>query len=383
MNRRVVILTEIIAPYRIPVFNALARFDGIDLHVIFLAETDATTRGWLVYKNEIRFSHQVLPSYRTRLFGKNILLNVGIGAALRKARADVIICGGYNYVAFWRAWFWSRRHEVPFLLWAESNARDRRRNAQWIEHLKSVFIRRCDGFVVPGAASREYLKSFNIAEERVFTAPNAVDNGLFEAIAGDTRRDAAKWRLQLGLPQRFFLFVGRLVRAKGVFDLLRAYNAMDAQLRNQIGLVFVGGGDARAELERLARNFKSVSIQFSGFVQRDNLARYYALAEALIFPTHSDPWGLVVNEGMACGLPVVCTEAAGCATDLVRDLWNGRIIPSGDVKQLTQALDEMGSDLGRSQAMGENSRNLIRNFSPEICARGIAEAISLTARVNE
>src|SRR5579872_5618576 len=85
VNRRVVIVTEIIAPYRIPVFNALARHKGIDLHVIFLAENDPTQRQWLVYKHEIRFSYQVLPSWRRRVGRHSFLLNWGAEKALRHA----------------------------------------------------------------------------------------------------------------------------------------------------------------------------------------------------------------------------------------------------------------------------------------------------------
>ena len=94
MTRRIVIITEIIAPYRIPVFNALAQHDGVELHVIFLAENDPTEREWLVYKNEIRFSYQVLPSWRRRLGRHNFLLNWGAETALRRARPDFVVCGG-------------------------------------------------------------------------------------------------------------------------------------------------------------------------------------------------------------------------------------------------------------------------------------------------
>ena len=96
VSRKLAVLTEIIAPYRIPVFNALANIDGIDLHVIFLAETDPFVREWLVYKEEIHFSYEVLASYRRRWRKHNILLNRGMNAALRKASPDIILCGGYN-----------------------------------------------------------------------------------------------------------------------------------------------------------------------------------------------------------------------------------------------------------------------------------------------
>ena len=113
-------ITEIIAPYRIPVFNALAQHNAIDLHVIFLAENDRTQRQWLVYKDEIRFSYQVLPSWRRRVGRHNFLLNWGAETALRRASPDFIVCGGYNYAASWQSLSWARRNRVPFSLWTES-----------------------------------------------------------------------------------------------------------------------------------------------------------------------------------------------------------------------------------------------------------------------
>ena len=108
MRRRLVILTEIISPYRIPLFNALARQPEVDLHVIFLAETDPTLRHWQVYKEEIQFSYEVLRSWRKRIGRYNMLLNFGLVQALKEARPDVILCGGYNYVASWQALSWAR-----------------------------------------------------------------------------------------------------------------------------------------------------------------------------------------------------------------------------------------------------------------------------------
>ncbi len=374
MNRRLTILTEIIAPYRIPVFNNLAKIEGIDLHVIFLAETDPKARDWLIYKDEIRFSWQVLPSYRKRVGRHNLLLNLGLGAALRKTRPEVIICGGYNYIASWRALIWARQKRLPFLLWTESTSRDLRQNNRLLQRLKRTFMNRCDGFVVPGKASRQYLQSFDISPEKIFTAPNAVDNCLYKNATDVVRNDPAKWRLQLKLPKRFFLFVGRMVVEKGIFELLHAYSGLDPELREEVGLVFVGDGPKRVELERLSRTFTGGVIQCRGFVQRENLSRYYALAEALVLPTYTDAWGLVVNEGMACGLPIVCSDVAGCVPDLVEEGWNGCVTPARDVQILVQVLTNLASNSEMRRRMGENSRKRIACFSPEMCAKGIAEA---------
>src|SRR5215470_5152384 len=143
MKRRLTLITEIIAPYRIPVFNALSSRDDLNLHVIFLSETDPILREWLVYKNEIQFSYEVLPSFRRR-FGKyNFLINRGLPAALAQSRPEAILCGGYNYVASWQAQQWARRRSIPFLLWLESTAKDQRRRTHLVESLKRRFLGRC------------------------------------------------------------------------------------------------------------------------------------------------------------------------------------------------------------------------------------------------
>lgn len=378
MSRRLVILSEIIAPYRIPVFNALAKMDGVEPHVIFLAETDPSLRGWLVYKEEIHFSYEVLPSYRRRWGKHNILINGGLNAALRKAFPDIILCGGYNYVASWQALFWARRNRVPFLLWTESNAKDSRGNHWFVESLKRKFLGLCDGFVVPGKASVQYLKSFGIAPERIFTAPNAVDNNFFSQAAERDSDNPSKRRQEFGLPPRFFLFVGRLVAEKGVFDLLRAYGTLSPEMRATVGLVFVGDGPVRSELERLANDIAPGSVQFPGFAQREKLASYYALAESFVLPTHTDTWGLAVNEAMACGLPIICSDVAGCVADLVEDGWNGRVIPARGVLRLADALSDLAKDAEAIRRMGQNSRTRVGDYSPSACAEGIAAAATIS-----
>ena len=380
MSPRVVIITEIISPYRIPVFNALARHKGVDLHVIFLAENDPTQRQWLVYKDEIQFSYQVLPSWRRRLRGHNFLLNWGAGTALRQAAPDFVVCGGYNYVSSWQSMRWARRNHVPFILWTESTPRDLRSGHTLIEFLKTKFLRGCDAFVVPGKSSTDYLRNYGVPEEMIVTAPNAVDTHFFSQRAELIRRDAAMHRQALGLPARFFLFAGRLVPEKGIFDLLRAYEALGPAVRREMGLVFVGDGAARSALHARAAAISPGMIHFAGFAQRENLATYYALADVLVFPTYTDPWGLVVNEAMACSLPVISSSAAGCAADLIESGWNGRIVSGDEIGQLASAMDELAGDAGLRSLMGQRSRQRIAKYSPEAWAAGMAQVAFLQRR---
>ncbi len=374
MKRRLVLLTEIISPYRIPVFNALAQSEEIDLHVIFLAETDSALRQWAVYKNEIRFSYQVLPAWRLGLRRHTLLLNWGLRAALRGASPDVIICGGYNYPASWQSQWWARSRGVPFLVWVESTAKDLRGGSPLIESLKVKFMKRCDAYVAAGKSSLEYIRTFGVSRERIYTAPDAVDIDFFAQRADAVRKDPGPHRVALRLPSRFFLSVGRIVPEKGVFDLLEAYGKLAPQLRSEVGLVFVGAGAARPELERRAAAIAPGSIHFAGFAQREQLARYYALAETFVFPTHTDPWGLVVNEAMACGLPIISTSEAGCTADLVQDHWNGRVVPAGNANELALAMEELAACADLRVLMGRRSRERIQQYSPEACAAGFVDA---------
>jgi 1,2-diacylglycerol 3-alpha-glucosyltransferase len=379
-KRRVLILSEIISPYRIPVFNALAGHDGVDLRVVFLAETDAGLRQWPVYKDEICFSYEVLPSWRFRGGKHNLLLNWGLRSCLKKSAPEVVICGGYNYFASWQALWWARHNGVEFVLWSESNSHDDRRGFAWVESMKSHFLARCDRFVVPGKASLAYLQSLGSAPECITVAPNAVDNRWFAASAESVRASAQEFREKLGLPARFILFVGRLVPEKGVFDLLDAYGRLGDDIRVQTGLVFAGNGGSKPELEKRAKRIRTGRICFPGFVDREDLAGLYALADGLILPTHSDPWALVVNEAMACGLPIVVTNVAGCSANLVENGWNGYVVPPGNPDKLSAALDSLMRSPELRRQMSVRSAERIRDYSPEACAAGLAAAALSTGR---
>jgi len=370
---RLVIITEIISPYRIPIFNSLAESANPKLHVIFLAETDPGLRQWEVYREEIQFSFEVLPSWRKRIGSWSVLLNRGMGRALEHIQPDVILCGGYNYPAAWQALFWARNRQIPFLLWSESHAGDMRSNHASIELLKREFLRLCNGFVVPGTAANDYLRGFGIDQSRIFKAVNAVDNTFFSDGAKFARENAIQLRAELGLPERYFLFTGRLVREKGIFELLSAYATLDSALRMTTGLVFVGDGPCRSEIEHQAASISPGVIRFVGFAQRERLPIFYSLAEVLILATYTDPWGLVINEGMACGLPIIVSDVAGCAMDLVTEDWNGKIVPVRDAVALAAAMRAVAEDPERRALMALNSSRRISSYSPQLWSGGILE----------
>jgi 1,2-diacylglycerol 3-alpha-glucosyltransferase len=379
MSRRLVLITEIIAPYRIPVFNALARRDGVDLHVIFLAETDKAVRQWHIYTDDIRFSYEVLPSWRWRAGKHSLLVNRGLWPALDAARPQAIVCGGYNYPASWGSLWWARRRNVRFVLWTESNQRDQRSGRAGVERLKRYFVKSCNAFVVPGKSSLAYLRTLGVSEQVIFTAPNAVDNTFFATQAENAKCHPAVFREKLGLPRRFILFVGRLIPEKGVFDLLEGYAKLESGLRSEVGLVFAGDGVSREELAQQAKRISPGTVCFPGFAQREDLAGLYALAETLVLPTHSDTWGLVVNEAMACGLPIIVSSVAGCSADLVEEGWNGYVVPPRASEKLSVAINSLVRQPELKRQMSARSLERIRNYSPEACADGLAAAATTSA----
>ncbi len=379
LKLRLLLVTEIIAPYRIPVFNALAACDDIDLHVIFLSETDPILRQWHVYKDEIRFSYEVLPAWRYRWGKHNLLVNVGVTAALERQDPQAILCGGYNYVASWQAAWWAGRNKVPLLLWSESTRHDLRRRWRMIERMKVCFARRCVAFVSAGTSSHDYLAALGAPYERIFGAPNAVDVNFYATHGAKARSAAAEVRRGYALPERYFLYAGRLIAEKGVFDLLAAYAKLEPHKRSEIGLVFAGDGASRLQLAKQAAAIHPGYVVLAGFVHREKLAELYALSDALVLPTHSDTWGLVVNEAMACGLPVIATDVAGCVPDLVEDGDNGFIVPARNVGALAGAMTRL-SDLKTVARMGARSASRILAFTPEACAEGMAKAVRFVCR---
>jgi glycosyltransferase involved in cell wall biosynthesis len=141
-----------------------------------------------------------------------------------------------------------------------------------------------------------------------------------------------------------------------------------------VGLVFAGDGASRMELTKQAASITPGAVFLPGFAQREDLAGLYALAEFLVLPTHSEPWGLVVNEAMACGLPIIVSDVAGCSADLVENGWNGYVVPCGDAEKLGAAIDSLVRQPELRQQMSLHSLERIRNYSPEACADGLAAA---------
>ena len=138
----------------------------------------------------------------------------------------------------------------------------------------------------------------------------------------------------------------------------------------------MGDGPCRAELQREASSISSGTIKFTGFAQREQLPAYYALAEMFVLPTYTDTWALVVNEAMACGLPVIVSRVAGCASDLIQEDWNGLLVEPKDVASVKAAITSLATRPDLCANMGAHGRQHIAQFSPEAWSVAITEAVS-------
>ena len=375
MQARIALLTEIISPYRIPVFNEINQSLTGQFLVLFLGKTEKR-RQWKIYREKIDFRYRVLPSilFQNGSSGAPYFLNPTIFYELMRYSPEIIITGGYQHPSYLLAILYARIFKKRIILWCESNKYDLRLCRPWNEFYKRMFVRSCDGYIAPGKASSEYLISLGASAKKIWMAPNAVDNAYFIQSCDRYRQNKDSFKQSKGYPEKLILYVGRLSDQKGIFDLLEAFRIIFAK-DPDAGLLLVGSGEQEKQYKDfcLINNLKNVF--FEGFIHQEKLPFYYAIADVFVLPTHSDPWGLVLNEAMACGLAVVSSDAAGAAPDLIIQGENGYVFKKGDIRQIVFCLENILGDEQKRTEMGKMSLEIIKNYSPFKCAQGFIRAI--------
>ncbi len=212
--------------------------------------------------------------------------------------------------------------------------------------------------------------------ERIFTGYDVIDNHYFAIGSDQARHDADNIRTRFALPQRFFLASNRFIEKKNLPRLLNAYTLY----RNQAGpaawkLVLLGDGPLKAQLQALiVQKDLSPWVLMPGFKQYDQLPAYYGLAGAFIHASTTEQWGLVVNEAMASGLPVLVSNRCGCAPDLVEEGRNGYTFDPYDVDALARLMLNIAADDCDRAAMGQASREIIARWTPQTFAENLYKA---------
>ena len=304
--------------------------------------------------------------------------------ALDELRPQAVVCVGYADPEINQATAWALPRRVPLVTCSDSTHDDEPRS--WArESFKRRVVSVFDAALVAGRRADDYLESLGLRSDRRFQPWDVVDNAYFERRAELSRDDEPASRERLKLPPRYFLCVARFIPKKNLQRLVEAYARYAAQAGHEAwSLVLAGTGPLESELRAGvgAAGLKR-QVHFPGLLSYSDLPMYYGLASAFVLPSVSDQWGLVVNEAMAAGLPVLVSSRCGCAPDLVCEGENGFTFDPENVDSLAGHLEKVaGLDQARRAAMGQRSREIIKSFSPEAFAAGIdaAVACALTRR---
>jgi glycosyltransferase involved in cell wall biosynthesis len=302
----------------------------------------------------------------------------GLIPCLAELHPDAVVCVGYADPEIHEAAAWAMARNVPIVTCSDSTRIDEIRTPLR-EALKRRIVTAFDAALVAGERADAYLGNLGLPSRCRFRPWDVVDNGHFQQGADAARSAPRPARARLGLPDRYFLCVARFVAKKNLTGLVDAYARYAAAAGAAAwSLVLSGAGPLEAELRaQVSAAGLSERVHFPGFVQYPDLPALYGLSEALVLPSASDQWGLVANEAMAAGLPVLVSVRCGCAPDLVRDGENGFVFDPFDPTGMASRLGQMaGLAVDRRRAMGLRSREIIAAYSPEAFARGLRAALA-------
>jgi glycosyltransferase involved in cell wall biosynthesis len=293
---------------------------------------------------------------------------------LTQLSPDAVFVPGWSMLEALLAIEWCTAHDVPFVIMSDSKRNDAPRN-----RVKEAIKRRLAGLagaaLVAGAAHAEYAAELGIPRSRIFYGYDVVDNEYFAARAAFARRHDAALRAKLNLPLRYLLSCGRLIERKNIRSLIEGFALYRAASGDEsLHLVIAGPGLLPDFEGPVPAHALQEAVHLVGPKDYCELPLYYGLAEAFVLPSKADQWGLVVNEAMAAGLPVLVSERCGCAPHLVEEGRNGFVFDPFDVQAIADSIKRLCSDGAGLQAMGAASQIIIRDWGLERFAYGFEAA---------
>ena len=337
---RIAVLTNTIPVYRAPVFETLSKDSKFDIRIFLslpVGMSDDTARQSLTLHHSMGINLR----YRTvhsQVSTENVeLLHIPVMLLfdLLSFKPDIVISGEFglrSLVAFVVARF----RRAPLIIWSEE-IQDHAACVSGLQRrLRSFLIPRASSFLAWGKPAFQYLQSWQIPKEQIHYCAQAVDNEFWNGLSQSYDKEAA--REEWGLCGRVFLAVGRLVKRKGFDKLILAWASLPRKIKAENTLVIVGGGSEETALKELARLQGIPNLVFSGMQKPKQLARYYAAADVFVFPSLVDVWGLVVNEAMACGLPVLASKHAGASQELINNTEAGEMFDPNNSEEFTNML---------------------------------------------
>jgi glycosyltransferase involved in cell wall biosynthesis len=315
-----------------------------------------------------------------RFFG---LFNPALWTLLRDGKFDAVFISGYFYASAWIAIAAAKWRGVPILFTTEAHSlRSWSAQSKWRLRFKKFYMRRILSLgkvlLTMSSGSFQQLLALGFPDSRIVLSPYSVDNDWWARQAAEVDRAAvrAEWRIPSGAPVA--LFCAKLQPWKGPADLLEAFAR--AAVPDSY-LVFAGDGILRSSLEQKAVELGIADrVRFLGFRNQSQLPSAYRASDLLVLPSHYEPFGLVVNEAMICGLPVAVSDRVGARFDLVRVGENGYVFPAGGVEELAAILRESLPDAEKRARMGAAARQRMGTWSPREYTDGVVKAVELAIR---
>ena len=385
---RVAIVASHVIQYQDPFFRLLAADPIVDLTVLYLSSAGAQTYQDKDMGTSLRWDVDLLTGYR-HLFLRNLAgdsnrgwtrhINPGLVPALLRGHFDMVIFMlGWGSVSAMAGILTCRLAGIPFFLYGDSSfppPEDSSRRRIRASLLRLLF-RNTTGFMVSGSLNADYYRHYGADPNRFFLLPWAVDNERFEKASRFAAGERERMRNSLGIrpDQIVFVFSAKLVARKDPMTLLRAYERMTD--RGRAVILFLGDGVLREPLQSYARAHELDGLRFAGFVNQSELPKYYGLADVFVLPSTYEPRGAVINEAMACGLPVIVTDRCGSIGDIVLEGENAFVYPAGNDEELAAAMTRLADDASLRQRMADRSRQIIDTWT---FARGV-EGVKAAAR---
>ena len=398
--RRIAVFTSHPIQYQAPLFRALAESAQVEPTVYFGSRHGVDVAMDSGFGQAFQWDVPLLDGYR-HVFLPNTAAAPDVSrfggvrvtrpeAVLAEARPDALLLLGWQTFAHVQMLMAAWNVGIPVIMRGESTLqrepvngpRGSVRRTVWLpvrQRLYRAAFDRVRAFLVIGSRNRDYYRSFGVPDEKFFWAPYGVDNDWFArgALERTAARDRIRGQMGIGASTVVFASSAKLIARKRPFDLVDAVAGARRRGADAHAL-FIGDGEERtAIVARAQAAGVPDAVSIAGFVNQRALPDWYAAADALVLPSDSrETWGLVVNEAMAAGLPVVVSDAAGCSVDLVRPAENGYTFPCGDVGALTDRLTDLvrlGPDGGR--AFGDRSRQIVAGFGIDVAAAATEAAV--------
>ncbi len=373
--------------YQAPLFRELARH--IDLKVYFAHRQSAQGQAEAGFNVAFEWDVDLLGGY-DHAFLQNRSKNPGvndfsgcdtptIADEIQRGRFDAFLVTGWYLKSYWQAIRACRRHGVPVMVRGDSQLGTAR---GWLKQLGKTIVyprllRQFDACLYVGQKNRAYLKHYGVPDERLFFSPHCIDNEAFASLAQTVNRGKSRARSGIAPDQKAVLFVGKLLDRKRPLDLVVALACLRDRGVDVCG-VFAGDGPLRGELETKALECH-VPLVFLGFRNQTELPETYVMADLMVLPSEgSETWGLVVNEALACGTPVVVSDAVGCAPDLVIEGRTGATYPVGSTLALADAMQRVLNHPPDQRSI----QTIANTHSVAAAARGVLDAMDLATHAS-